>query len=217
IRLFRSKDVEGPYVDEAGQTMTMVDAQNPEYNKEYGLKMMGNYDFPSLKQAYMSPGHNSAFIDDDGKMYVVYHQRFDDGSEFHQPRVHQLFTTKDGWLVAAPFETSGETLKTDGYKNKEVAGTYYVVNHELDISKTIHESEEVKLYSDGTIRKSSDGELIEIGGYTMEKGTPYITIQLDGADYEGVFIEMTDEAGNEVVCFTAAGENNKTIWGVHYK
>jgi len=27
---------------------------------------------------------------------------------------------------------------------------------------------------------------------------------------------MEDEAGNDVMCFTAAGDNNQTIWGVHY-
>lgn len=217
VRLFRSQKVDGPYVDAEGRTMTMVDAQNPEYNKEYGLKMMGNYDFPSLKQAYMAPGHNSAFIDDDGKMYIVYHQRFDDGSEFHQPRVHQLFTNKEGWLVAAPFETSGETLKQEGYTGKEIAGTYYVVNHGTDISKTIHEPEELKFYSDGTVRRIENGEPAEAGSYTLEKGTPYAAIQLGEDSYEGIFIEMTDEAGNEVLCFTAAGTNNETVWGVHYK
>ncbi len=217
IREFRSENVDGPYVDAAGQTMTMVDASNPEYNKDYGLKMMGNYDFPSLKQAYMAPGHNSALIDDDGKMYVVYHQRFDDGSEFHQPRVHQMFTNKNGWLVAAPFETNGETLRMEGYFSKELAGTYYVVNHGLDISKKIHEPEELKLYSDGTIKKDSTEGETEEGSFILEKETPYVTIQLGEDTYEGVFIEMTDEAGNEVICFTAAGKNNETIWGVHYK
>lgn len=216
VRLFRSENVDGPYVDAAGQTMTMVDAQNPEYNKDYGLKMMGNYDFPSLKQAYMAPGHNSAMIDD-GKMYIVYHQRFDDGSEFHQPRVHQLFTNKEGWLTAAPFETGGETLKQEGYTAKELAGTYYIVNHGLDISKTIHEAEEYKLYSDGTVKKAQEGVLTDAGSYVLEKGTPYATVTLGEDSYEGVFIEMTDEAGNEVLCFTAAGAGNETIWGVHYK
>ena len=217
VRLFRSKQVDGPYVDTAGQTMTMVDAQNPEYNKEYGLKMMGNYDFPSLKQAYMAPGHNSAFIDDDGKMYIVYHQRFDDGSEFHQPRVHQLFTNKDGWLVAAPFATNEETLKEEGYTAKEIMGTYYMVNHGTDISKTIHDAVEYRLYSDGTIKSEKDGEVIEAGSYTLQKGTPYVTLQIGTESYEGVFVQMTDEAGNAVMCFTAAGENNQTIWGVHYQ
>ena len=27
---------------------------------------------------------------------------------------------------------------------------------------------------------------------------------------------MTDEAGNNTMCFSAIGENNETIWGVKY-
>lgn len=64
---------------------------------------MGNYLFPSLKTAYMAPGHNSAIKDEDGKYYLVYHQRFDNGSEYHEPRVHQMFLNQDGWFVAAAF------------------------------------------------------------------------------------------------------------------
>ena len=34
--------------------------------------------------------------------------------------------------------------------------------------------------------------------------------------YTGVVLEMTDEAGNDTMCFSAKGDNNETIWGVKY-
>lgn len=34
--------------------------------------------------------------------------------------------------------------------------------------------------------------------------------------YHGVIVEMADEAGNPVRCFSAAGNNNETLMGVHY-
>lgn len=216
IRLFRAKDVEGPYTDAAGQTCTMVDSTNSEYNKDYGLKMMGNYKFPSLETAYMAPGHNSAFIDRDGKMYVVYHQRFDDGKEYHQPRVHQLFANQNGWLVAAPFAVSGETLKADGYSAADIAGTYYVVNHGTDISAKIPKTEVFAFYSDGTIYADRDTGKVQAGTYTLEEGTPYMTVTIGGEAFFGVMVEMTDEAGNAVMCFTGASNQNETLWGVHY-
>lgn len=206
IRLFRSKDVTGPYVDAKGENLG--DAID---HSEYGLKMMGNYIFPSLSYTYMAPGHNSAFIDEDGKMYVVYHQRFDDGQEYHEPRVHQMFGTKDGWLVAAPFATKGETLNTEGYAQKEVLGTYYYVNHGTDIGKSIHKYQKIVLEKGGTIT----GDVA--GSYELEKGTPYVNVTLDGQSFTGVMIQMEDEAGNPVMCFTAAGNNNETVWGVHYQ
>ncbi len=230
IRLFRSKEVDGPYVDESGETMgAVVD------HSQYGLKMMGNYTFPSLRYTYMAPGHNSAFLDQDGKMYVVHHQRFavsaeqkkeeatkdpsaeyivqiiSQNKEYHEPRVQQLFRTESGWLVAAPFATMGETLKEDGYQNKEVAGTYYLVNHGTDISEIVHGCQKISLENDGSVT----GDVT--GSYTLKKEMPYINLTIGTQTYEGVMIEMEDEAGNPVLCFTAAGDNNETIWGVHYK
>ena len=55
-----------------------------------------------------------------------------------------------------------------------------------------------------------------LGRFSLEKGTPYVTVELNGRNYEGVMIEMKEEAGNRTMCFTAAGDNNETILGVHY-
>ena len=78
-------------MDVAGNTL---EDQDDHFN--YGLKMMGNYTFPSLNYTYMAPGGQSTFQDDDGKYYITYHQRFDDGTEYHEPRVHQMYTNEDG-------------------------------------------------------------------------------------------------------------------------
>ena len=63
----------------------------------------------------VAQGHNSAMVDDDGKMYLVYHTRFQSDSgtnEGHQIRVHQIFENDNGWLVAAPYEYSGAVSYT---------------------------------------------------------------------------------------------------------
>ncbi len=238
IRLFRSENPDGPYVDAAGKTLGYSDHEN------YGVKMMGNYTFPTLDTTYMAPGHNSAFEDTDGKLYVVYHQRFSDQGETHEPRVHQLFRTQGGWLAAAPFETCGETLPEEGYALEDVIGSYYIVNHGTDISDAVPEDVLVSLQPDGGIYTAEDaengadaagsassGETKEekavransasalgekCGSFALTEDSPYITVTLDGDTYEGVAIQMEDEAGNPVMCFTACGENNETVWGVHY-
>lgn len=74
ICLFHSKKLEGPYVDMEGKTFRRVNHHDP-----YGLKLLGNYIFPSMECGYKSPGHNSAFKDQNGKIYIVYHQRFEGG------------------------------------------------------------------------------------------------------------------------------------------
>ncbi|BBF42612.1 arabinan endo-1,5-alpha-L-arabinosidase [Lachnospiraceae bacterium KM106-2] len=205
IRLFRSKKVDGTYTDVAGKTLGYV----VDHSK-YGVKMMGNYTFPSLTKSYMAPGHNSAFIDKDGKLYVVYHQRFDDGQEFHEPRVHQMFRTKNGWLAAAPFATNGESLRKKGYSEDEVRGVYYLVNHKTDISDTIHKSKKITLEDEKVTGSST-------GSYKLDSNKPNISIQIGNDTYEGVIIEMKDEAGNQTICFSGVSKDNQTIWAVRYK
>lgn len=207
IRQFRSEKVGGPYVDAAGNTL-----EDQEDHFNYGLKMMGNYTFPSLNYTYMAPGGQSAFAGKEGGSYLTYHQRFDDDGEYHEPRVHQMFANKEGWLVATPFATEGETLSADGYQQTDISGTFYIVNHGTDVSSKIREASACTINTDGSIT----GEGLS-GNCEVEDGTNYIHITFDGKEYDGVIIEMTDEAKNKTLCFTAAGESNETIWGVQYQ
>lgn len=214
IRLFRSKKVDGPYVDMDGKTFRRVSHHDP-----YGLKMIGNYQFPSMEYGYKSPGHNSAFIDRDGKMYIVYHQRFDIDSELHEPRVHQLFRTRNGWLTVAPFATEGEMLCAKSYQQAEVCGIYYVVEHGLDISAEVKNAVRMVWKSDGRIVKSileDNGQTKEqaVGDYRLENESRII-ISIGDITYDCVIVQLNDEAGNPTMCFTGVG-NNQSVWAVRY-
>lgn len=208
IRQYRAETVTGPYVDAAGQTFDYV-----VDHSEFGLKMMGNYALPSLKTAYMAPGHCSAIIDTDGAYYLVYHTRFDSGSEYHEPRVHQMFVNEDGWLVAAPFATTG-AVTCDAYTDiAQLEGNYYVLNHRKDIGAQIHDAQKMKVDKDGKVKleDGSKGELV------LSEQNGYVSLELDGVIYKGVVFDMQDEAGNEARCITASGSNNETVWAVLYK
>lgn len=205
IRVFRSETVDGEYVDMSGQYP--IAGRNHSY---YGLKLSGNYYLPSLKQAYMATGHNSAFIDDDGKMYIVYHTRFDDGTENHSPRVKQFFLNEEGWPCMLPYATDGETISETGYAKEALIGEYYVINQGMAIDDTI--AEPIKLVL--TERGNVFGDGIE-GSWEMKAGTYYMTITYGEKTYSGVFCEMKDEAGTKVMTFSAVG-NNESIWGVKY-
>ncbi len=206
IRVFRSETVDGDYVDMNGNTPTS--GYNHAY---YGLKLSGNYYLPSLKQAYMATGHNSAFIDTDGKRYLVYHTRFDDGTESHSPRVKQYFINEEGWPCLLPYATDGETISETGYAKKDLVGTYYVIDQGTDISSTIAEPIMLTLTSSGKVK--GDGVS---GTWTKTNGTYYMHITIDGTEYSGIFCKMNDEAGTEVMTFSAVG-SNKSIWGVKYE
>lgn len=212
IRSFRSENPDGPYVDVMGLEGTKLSGTGSSANVLVGVKFMGGYTFPSLATGYVSPGHNSAMIDDDGKMFVVYHTRFESAAlgEAHQPRVHQMFFNEDGWLCAAPFQYTGETISETGYENEDITGMYYVVMHKRENNTVPVENEVIYLNSDGTITGDYEGT------WTVPEGSPYITIAIDKYEYKGVVIKMTDEAGNETVDFTSVGTNGQSLWGVKY-
>ena len=207
IRVFRSETIDGDYVDMNGAYP--MDTNNPEHYP-YGLKLSGNYMLPSLEMAYMATGHNSAFIDDDGKKYIVNHTRFDNKTEEHEPRVHQFIVNEEGWPCMLPYATDGETVSKNGCGTADAAGRYYVINQGTAIDAEI--AEPFILYLDESGKVYGDG--VE-GSWEMKENTCYMKVSYGDVTYSGVFCQMNDEAGTPVMTFSAVG-NNESVWGVKY-
>lgn len=211
VRVFRSERPDGDYVDALGNT-AYYDKYALNINQSVGVRLMGGYQWRNFTVGQVAQGHNSAFVDDNGKAYIVFHTRTTNGTEGHYLKLHQLFQTKDGWLVAAPYLTHGETLKEDGYSVSEVAGDYEIILHELDIDYGKLEAKQpvmITLQEDGGIT----GEYT--GSWSLESGTPYITLSLNGLNYSGVTLEMEVEGTvYKTMVFTTLGEENQvTLWG----
>ena len=109
-----------------------------------------------------------------------------------------------------PYATSGETISDSGYSKEEVTGRYYFIDQGTAIDDKIAEPLIVYLTEDGKA-VTEDKE----GTWSMDEGAYYMNISIDGTDYSGVFCEQADEAGTEVMTFTAVG-NNESVWGVKY-
>jgi beta-xylosidase len=211
IRVFRSETPDGDYVDELGNT-PYFDVYQKNHNMSVGVRLFGGYQWRTFNYGQVAQGHNSAFVDDDGKAYIVFHTRTSDGSEAHYVKVHQLFVNKNGWLVAAPYQTVGETLNESGYSVADVAGTYGVILHKIDIDYANLETVKpvnVELKEDGTITGGYEGT------WSLEPGTPYIDLTIDGVTYSGVTLKMDVEGSKiETMTFTALGDSNQlTLWG----
>ena len=209
MRLFRSKDPTGPYLDAAGNNAVFSSRSVNQYG--IGIKVMGNYAFSCHSNGYRSPGHCSSFIDEDGSMYLLYHTRFQSSGEYFEVRVHQQFVNEAGWPVTAVFENRGDEISKTGYDKEELAGTYEFINHgtTTDGAK-VKTPELIVLEEDGTV----SGDVS--GSWKETEGTYFATIEIDGVVYQGVFFLQHDESadGELRMTFTAIGENNETIWGV---
>lgn len=207
IRVFRSETIDGDYVDMNGKYP--LDTGNLKQSP-YGLKLSGNYYLPSLQMAYMATGHNSAFIDDDGRKYIVCHTRFDNNSEFHEPRVHQFIINEEGWPCMLPYAADGETVSETGYGTEELTGRYYVIDQGTSIDAQIAQPFILYLEEDGTVR----GDEIQ-GSWEAKEGSCYMNLTCGEKSYSGVFCRMKDEAGTQVMTFSAVG-SNESVWGVKY-
>lgn len=227
IREYRSRNVDGPYLDAAGN--------NALDDKNTGAKLFGNYKFDCLNTAYLAGGHSSSIVTDDGKMFQVYHTRFNYGHEGHEVRVHQMARTKNGWAVVLPFEYTGETIDYNGFNKDDLVGEYEFINHGTisngctdwaDVNNIIAPTQNITLNADGTIsnlkayesrKQNTAVSSRDVSGiWTVKDGTAYITFVIDGVTYEGIFCKQIDESKEktEKIVFSAMGNNNECIWGV---
>jgi len=205
IRVYRSKSADGPYEDMKGKR-----ALAGTDHSYYGLKLSGNYMLPSLYKAYMATGHNSALRDEDGRMFVVFHTRFDGNSEIHSPRVNQFILNDEGWPCMLPYQTQGEVVSETGYSQEEMVGRYFVINQGTAINEKIAQPTILYLQKNGKVVGEKSN-----GTWTNEDGTYYMTVTIDGIKYSGVFCKMMDEADTPVMTFSAVGIN-ESVWGVKY-
>ena len=228
MRVFRSQNPDGPYVDSKngsalfnGYYLNFGPKENDNFRGvnifgaygEWGNQTKGNY-------SERSQGHNSIIAAEDGRTYLVYHTRFQNLGEGHEVRVHQVFQNEEGWLVAAPFEYTGETAKSAQIGKKQlvatskIPGKYMLLihNYKLDhTAKALSTPVEIELESNGNISGAYSGK------WSVKEGTSYVTINI-GDEYKGVMIEQTLEPKNDVVpCFTALRSlSGVTIWGYRY-
>lgn len=217
MRIYRSKDITGPYVDANGVSAIRTKGEDVKLTN-YGYRIFGSYDMYGLTSVQVAQGHNSAFVDDDGKMYLVYHTRFqsDTGTmENHSVRVHQLFINEDGWPVAAPYEYTGETISEEGYAMEDMAGTYEFIYHEptsfykvagkkqLGIVGRGRKAKEIEVSKDVTIGHHIS--TIQVGVKYVQEAADSVTLNKDGTvtgEYQGTWTyeknKMTIKLGDKV-------------------
>ena len=231
MRVFRSINPDGPYVDSKGSS-AVYDTYELNYGptendgnrgvnifgaySKWGFQLTGGTEAASGERAQ---GHNSIIAAQDGRTYLVYHTRFQNWGEGHQVRVHQVYQNEEGWLVAAPFEYTGEGVKSAGIAaaqkvaTADIPGTYKLLAHRYGLDHAAKEyavPADVTLNTDGTL--SGDGVT---GTWAIKAGTSYITFSVGDSQYKGVMVPQTLEPTNtKVPCFTALdSKTGITIWG----
>jgi len=217
IRVCRSKNPDGPYEDAQGNNMIKCAGRpgtffnDPDY-APYGVKLMGGYEFLAaqgdknrITLAYRSPGHNSAYYDEEtGRYFIVFHTRFANAGESFQVRVHQMYMNEAGWPVVSPLRYAGETPQPVDVSL--MGGAYKLLLHHKDINKVEHESVVVTLNADGTVNGAMNGS------WSCEDGVN-VTLTLDGVSYTGVMHTALDASQRTwVTCISALDESGAALW-----
>ncbi len=230
MRVFRSLNPDGPYVDSKGTSAVYnkyqlnFGANADDGNR--GVNIMGAYsNWGNLltggdgeASGERAQGHNSIIAAEDGRTYLVYHTRFQNWGEGHQVRVHQVYQNEDGWLVAAPFEYTGEGVKSAAIAaaqkvpTADIPGNYKLLTHRYGLNhaqKQYATPVDIQLNADGTITGDATGT------WTAKEGTSYVNITISGGEYKCVMVPQTLEPTNtKAPAFTGlCATTGVTIWG----
>ncbi len=236
MRVFRSENPDGPFVD--GQDVNAIYSRyelnygnNSQTNR--GMKLMGAYTgWGSMTRGERAQGHNSVLVDNDGDAFLVYHTKFDDGTDFHEVRVHPLFVNEDGWLVTAPFRFTGKQTTQKQIESErlfsaeQIAGTYHLLKHpyqqpcaysdktDASFSKANEQKPvTVTLSADGTVSCPDNSDYDGTWTFTQD-GKSFITLTLNSWDYSGVAIKQNIDGYKDcpATCITATSFDGIPVW-----
>ena len=184
---------------------------DPDY-APYGVKLMGGYEFLAaegdknkITLAYRSPGHNSAYYDEEtGRYFLIFHTRFANSGESFQVRVHQMYMNAEGWPVVSPLRYAGE--RPEVVDASLQSGVYKVLLHGRDINKVEHESEIITLNADGSVTGDYTGT------WACDDGVN-VRLVLGEHTYIGVMhIALDSSQRTWVTSISALDEEGAALW-----
>lgn len=151
IRVGRSKNIKGPYLDANGNCLINTE----DLNNSTGFMITCGYRWND-GTAYMAPGHNSVLNSHDNQWYLVYHIRehnFKTEPEPSTMQIRKLYWTPDGWPVASAQPFSGE--KTQSIPESAFLGNYERIRLTPSIPQGIQCSIPMKLDSNNSMESCS--------------------------------------------------------------
>ncbi|WP_418969064.1 family 43 glycosylhydrolase [Alloscardovia omnicolens] len=151
IRTYRSQKLQGPYVDQAGNTAITPTRVDDNWTAPFGLRLLGSYAFTDAISSIedsareIAQGHNSV-LHEDSRYYLVYHTRFIGlGEDDYESRIRELYLTADEWFTASPYEYCGHHCAAP-LKASDIVGSYEFIEF------ATHEFYDGTLRADGTHR-----------------------------------------------------------------
>ncbi|MCM1490560.1 MAG: glycoside hydrolase family 43 protein [Muribaculum sp.] len=222
MRVFRSATPDGEYKDATGASAKYTQYilnYGPSAGTNKGQKILGSMNnWGNMTTGECAEGHNSAIVDKEGDAFVVYHTKFNNGSYGHEVRIRQLFTNRNGWIVASPFRYTGKQTRQKDidscqlFTTDEISGTYSLLVHPYRLNhKNLAEATPVKviLHKDGTVTGDRTGNW-----RYCEDGKSYVTLSVGGVTYEGVVLAQNVDGYVDMpaICMSAVSQSGIPVW-----
>lgn len=243
IRVSRSKNITGPYVDYNGQDMG--EFKKSQYDK--GTMVIGGYNFTSSSRGgvlYTHIGRASIgspciiktsqgwFMASQSQAYYKVDAEITAGAAKAESlgitnvnadpalEVRQLLWSKDGWPMAEPEVYSGEKAKTN-VKMSNLYGNWDVIVFDNSGSEEAIDTVERNVSSIVTLHKNAvitakdiaKGKSVSTEG-VLTKQDDYYAVTIDGTQYNIYPTAVWDwELSEGSIVFTGYSTDGKTIWG----
>ncbi|MBB3108761.1 arabinan endo-1,5-alpha-L-arabinosidase [Paenibacillus phyllosphaerae] len=205
VRVGRSKQITGPYVDYNGHELTDIDRLPPH---EIGTKLMGGYRFRG-EAGVLAPGHNS-ILREGSRYYIVHHERSEQSPKHFAMQVREIHWTLEGWPVVSPERYSGVYRRS--VRSSELPGAWEFLVH-LRQSDGLAASEMIRLLPGGSLANGHgryewrDTELTVRWNKVYElSGEPII---VKGAVFRGY--DWSQRC--ETLLFSGLDQRGTAVWG----
>lgn len=201
VRVGRSKNVTGPYLDYNGRDMTDI----TDEDGSLGLMQFCGYQW-NEGIPYMAPGHNSVIHNKDDEWYIVCHIREKNffAGDFLEPsimQVRKIYWTEDGWPVVAAQPYTGEIPQE--IPQEALLGTYERITLASSLPQGIQTAVAMKLGENGYYESCS------IQG-TWEYANGKLTIQY-GPHREEAFVSAVWDVERDRPTIAICGLSNKGV------
>lgn len=208
VRVGRSKNIDGPYVDSNGKFMTDVN-DNPF---DIGNKVLGGYKFGN-DEGWQATGHNS-ILKDKNDYYIVHHARGGKNINWPYLNVRKILWSEDGWPMISPERYAGEEeQKVD---KSVIPGDWQAIILSKDYNSQI-KSKDMVLSVNGEVKWNNASGSWKFTG----KNTLSIKIKDENdkyQEYECKVIPSWDyEKSKTTIVFTGINKNGVSIWGKSVK
>ena len=217
IRVGRSDNPEGPFVDYFGKDFRLDEDNLPILTYPYQFK--GH-------KGWAGTGHNSTFRNEKGDYFIASQARLSPDNHLMVMHVRQIFWTKDGWPVVSPQRYAG--TEQQNIKKKDVAGNWEIITIHGDAplrdleagqilwGENLLKSEEVNRSQLITLEKSGkiSGELN--GEWKYEKGELKLNLEHNNAEVQ-LFMGQDWENEMKTILFTGLNDRGYSVWGKKVK